>query len=126
MYMYIYIYIHTHISEYQKGYLQGTLRSRGGEGLVARLSWRKDRLRYRVSGSNLRLVAIPDSAVGLRIGFRMQEVSGSNLRPGGVRGWFPPSLWRDTHPAIRGLRPPEHPRREFHPDQKDYSESNTK
>ena len=35
-----------------------------------------------------------------------------------------PSLWRDRHPAITGLRPPEHHARQFHPDQKDSSESN--
>ena len=34
-----------------------------------------------------------------------------------------PSLRRDTHPAIQGLRPSEHHAGQFHPDQKDSSES---
>ena len=39
----------------------------------------------------------------VRIGSERQEVRGSNARLGGI-----PSLWRDEHPAIEGLRPPGH------------------
>ena len=35
------------------------------------------------------------------------------------------SLWRDKHPAIKGLRPPEHQAGKFRQDQKDSSESQT-
>ena len=36
---------------------------------------------------------------------------------GRVTGKPTPSLWRDKHPAIKGLRPPEHHAGRFHPDQ---------
>ena len=45
----------------------------------------------------------------LRIGSQMQEVRGLNPRLGGLGVYkSTPSLWRDMHPAIKGLRPPEH------------------
>ena len=43
----------------------------------------------------------------LRIGSQMQEVWGSDPT-GRVTGKSIPSLWRDKHPAINGVRPPEH------------------
>ena len=46
----------------------------------------------------------------------MQEVWGSNPRLGGLR--VSPSLWRDNHPAIKGLPPPEHHAGKFHLDHK--------
>ena len=61
-----------------------------------------------------------------------QLVKGRLLDAGGLRfesqagrvtGKSIPSLWRETHPAIKGLRPPEHHVGQFHPDQKDSSES---
>ena len=42
---------------------------------------------------------------------------------GRVTGKPTPSLWRDKHPAIKGLRPPEHHAGKFRQDQKDSSES---
>ena len=56
---------------------------------------------------------------------RMQEVSGSDPRLAGFRGKSIPSLWRDRRPPIKGLWPPEHHAGQFHPDQKDSSESKT-
>ena len=43
---------------------------------------------------------------------------------GRVTGKPTPSLWRDKHPAIKGLRPPEHHAGKFRQDQQDSSESN--
>ena len=43
---------------------------------------------------------------------------------GRVTGKPTPSLWRDEHPAIKGLRPPEHHPGQFCQDQKGSSESN--
>ena len=37
---------------------------------------------------------------------------------GRVTGKPTPSLWRDKHPAIKGLRPPEHHAGKFRQDQK--------
>ena len=45
---------------------------------------------------------------------------------GRVTGKPTPSLWRDKHPAIKGLRPPEHHAGKFRQDQKDSSESKKK
>ena len=42
---------------------------------------------------------------------------GFESQTGWVTGKFTPSLWRDQHPAIKGLRPPEHHAGQFHPDQ---------
>ena len=44
-------------------------------------------------------------------------------RAGRVTGKPTPSLWRDKHPAIKGLRPPEHHAGKFRQDQKDSAES---
>ena len=38
---------------------------------------------------------------------------------GRVTGKPTPSLWRDKHPAIKGLRPPEHHAGKFQQDQKE-------
>ena len=56
----------------------------------------------------------------------MQEVRGSSPRLGVLRVSQLQSLWRDKHPAIKGLRPPEHHAGKFRQDQKDSSESNKK
>ena len=38
-----------------------------------------------------------------------------------------PSPWRGKHPALKGLRPPEHhARQKYHPDQKDPLEASEK
>ena len=52
----------------------------------------------------------------------MQEVRGSSPRLGGLRVSQLQSLWRDKHPAIKGLRPPEHHAGQFRQDQEDSSE----
>ena len=44
---------------------------------------------------------------------------------GWVWGRSAPSLWRDKHPAIKGLQPPEHHAGKFRQDQKDSSETKT-
>ena len=56
----------------------------------------------------------------------MQEVRGSSPTLGGLRVSQLQSLWRDKHPAIKGLRPPEHHAGKFRQDQKDSSESTKK
>ena len=50
---------------------------------------------------------------------------GFEFQTGRVRGKSIASLWRDKHPAIKGLEPPEHHAGQFHPDQKYSSESKT-
>ena len=52
----------------------------------------------------------------------MQEVWGSQA--GRVTDKSIPSLWRDKHPAIKGLQPPDHHAGKFHPDHKKTPPSN--
>ena len=54
----------------------------------------------------------------------MQEVRGSSPTLGGLRVSQLQSLWRDKHPAIKGLRPPEHHAGKFRQDQKTPSQKN--
>ena len=63
-----------------------------------------------------------DSSVGRRIGSDAVGL-GFESQTGRVRGKSIISLPRDKHPAIKGLRPPEHHAGQFQPDQKDSSES---
>ena len=48
---------------------------------------------------------------------------GFESQAGRVTGKSTPSLWRDKHPAIKGLRPPEHHAGQFLPDQIKSSQS---
>ena len=52
------------------------------------------------------------------------EGLGFESQTGRVTGRPTPSLWRDKHPAIEGLRPPEHHARHSIRTKKDFSESN--
>ena len=61
-----------------------------------------------------------------RLSLRITNVRGSNPRLGGLGVSKPRSLWRDKHPAIKGVRPPEHHAGKFRLDQKDSSESKNK
>ena len=45
-------------------------------------------------------------------GLRFESLAGR------VTGKSTPSIWRDKHPAIKGLQPPEHQAGKFHPDHK--------
>ena len=56
---------------------------------------------------------LPDAG-GPRFEFQAGRVTGKSI----------PSLWRDKHPAIKGLRSPEHHAGQFNPDRKKDSESN--
>ena len=51
---------------------------------------------------------------------RLSDAGGLRFesQAGRVTGKSIPSLWRDKHPAIKGLRPPEHHAGKFHPDHK--------
>jgi hypothetical protein len=54
---------------------------------------------------------------------QLLHAGGPRFEPqtGRVVGKSIPSLWRDEHPAIKGLRPPEHRAGRFHPDHRDVS-----
>ena len=60
-----------------------------------------------------------------RVNGRLSDAGGLRFesQTGRVAGKSIPSLWREKHPAIKGLRPPEHHAGHFHPDQQDSSES---
>ena len=62
-------------------------------------------------------------SVGRRIGSNAGGL-GLESQAGRIRGKSTPSLCRHKHPAIKSLWPPEHHAGQFHPDQKDPSESN--
>ena len=49
---------------------------------------------------------------------RLSDAGGPRFesQAGRVTGESAPSLWRDRHPAIKGLRPPGHHAGKFHPD----------
>ena len=51
---------------------------------------------------------------------RLSDAGGLRFesQAGRVTGKAIPSLWREKHPAIKGLRPPEHHAGKFHPDHK--------
>ena len=68
------------------------------------------------SGGRAMLVAPTAQLVKGRLsdagGLRFESQAGRGT------GKSTPSLWRDRHPAIKGLRPPEHHAGKFHPDHK--------
>ena len=125
-YIYIYIYMYTQARHFlhlgglfycnvvQKGGGMGWGKGEGGEGPQVCHKFqaspapcegeRDDKDRLHLSGSVGRRVG--SDAGGLR--FESQT--------GRVRGKATPSLWRDSHLAIKGLQPPEHHAGQFHPD----------
>ena len=50
------------------------------------------------------------------------EGLGFESQNGRVTGKSTPSLWRNEHPAVKGLRPPEHHAGQFHSDKKEFYE----
>ena len=59
---------------------------------------------------------------------RLSDAGGLRFesQAGQLTGKSTPSLWRDKHPAIKGLRPPEHHAGKFHLDHKKTPPSKTK
>ena len=73
-----------------------------------------------------RIPAIPIVAPIARLVKDRLSDAGFESQAGRVTGKPTPSLWRDKHPAIKGLRPPEHCGRQFHLDHTYSSKSNKK
>ena len=94
---------------------------------ITALQWR-DSERYgmdSVNNTTTRRSALAISGSSSSIGRRIGSDAGGlgfEFQTGRSTGKSTPSLWRDMHPAIKGLRPPEHHEGKSHPEHNETSE----